>query len=116
MPYLRHNSLVWAPASDSARMAMIGPALILLCLMTHPACRSPIIPGSGSGVRSELVQLRPGPISTVSAQRRDYPAVLRQGLSIHKIEPVADYGQQAWRAIQVKKLLPVPGYACEPPN
>src|SRR5690625_2414091 len=49
MPCLRHKSLVWAPASDSARMAMICSSVNLLFLMTPPSRRSPIITGSGSG-------------------------------------------------------------------
>src|SRR5690606_37959438 len=36
MPCLRHNSLVCAPASDSARMAMICFSVNLLFLMTPP--------------------------------------------------------------------------------
>src|SRR5690606_29964110 len=49
IPCRRHNSLVCAPVSDSAKIAMICSSVNLLFRMTPPASRSPIIAGSGSG-------------------------------------------------------------------
>src|SRR5690606_35244889 len=68
MPCLRHKSLVWAPASDSARMAMICSSVNLLFLMTPPLRRSPIITGSGFGgqlIGAALARFAPATLDSV---------------------------------------------------